>query len=349
MVEWKKIAVSPDTQIITVIEVIDRGGMQVAIVVDCDSKLLGLVTDGDVRRGLLSGVSLTSPVSEIMNKNPATVRSSDDRGAVVTLMKARGMRQVPIVDANGGVVGIEILDDFLWERRRGNLVVIMAGGLGSRLGHLTKDCPKPLLPMGKKPLLERIIERCVEQGFRRFAISVNYKAEMIKDFLGDGSRWEIDISYIHEHKRMGTAGSLSLLPILPESPIFVINADILTKIDLVNLLNFHEEQKAVATMCVREYEFQVQYGTVKLDGYDLVGIVEKPIHKVFINAGMYVVNPEVLEYIPSGEFFDMPNLFQKIIDNGHKTTAFPVREYWLDIGLASDYERALGDFPEVFE
>jgi NDP-sugar pyrophosphorylase family protein len=224
----------------------------------------------------------------------------------------------------------------------------MAGGLGTRLGELTRDCPKPLLRVGNKPVLETILENCIEYAFKRFYISVNYKADMLKDYFGDGSRWGVDIRYIEEKKRLGTAGALGLLPEDPTVPLLVMNADVLTKINFKHLLEFHEEHRSVATMCVREYEFQVPYGVVKIDNHRLLDILEKPVHQFFVNAGIYVLNPEAVSMVPKNTYFDMPALFEKLLQDQAETAAFPVREYWLDIGRKDDLERANGDYAEVF-
>jgi NDP-sugar pyrophosphorylase family protein len=263
-------------------------------------------------------------------------------------MKKKYLRQIPLVDQNGCVVGLEVWDEMIDSPDRDNIVVLMAGGMGTRLGELTKDWPKPLLHVGNKPVLETIMENCKEYGFKRFYISVNYKANMVKEYFSDGSRWGIDIKYLEEDKRLGTAGALGLLPETPTMPLVVMNADVLTKVNFKQLMEFHDEHKSVATMCVREYEFQVPFGVVQIDNHRLKGIQEKPIHRFFVNAGIYVLNSEACALVPHNEYFDMPSLFDKLLNHQLETVAFPIHEYWLDIGQADDFERANGEYSGVF-
>ena len=330
------------------IRIIDAGAAQVALVVDADMKLRGIVTDGDVRRAILSGAGLQAPIHMVMNAHPHTALVSDDQEHLLAQMRLHGLRQLPVIDNDGTLLGIEFLEDILRPVARDNLVVLMAGGLGSRLKSLTENCPKPMLSVGDKPLLETIIENFSAYGFHNFAISVNYLADHIIDYFGDGSRVGVNIEYLREETRLGTAGALSLLPRRPEQPLIVMNGDVLTKVNFPQLLAFHDDHNAVATMCVREYDFQVPYGVVEMDHYRISGIREKPVHRFFVNAGIYVLSPAAVAMIPAGELYDMPSLFQAIIARGEATTAFPIREYWIDIGHIADYERAIGDYPQVF-
>jgi NDP-sugar pyrophosphorylase family protein len=224
----------------------------------------------------------------------------------------------------------------------------MAGGLGKRLGSLTQSCPKPLLKIGGTPILEIIVNRLAEQGFRKLFISVNYRGEMIEDHFGDGARWTADIQYLREPERLGTAGALSLLPERPPQPFVVMNGDLLTKLNLKHLLDFHREHRAKATMCVREYQFQVPFGVVQADEHRLLGIDEKPTHRFLVNAGIYALDPDVLDLVPKNQMFDMPHLFEKLVATGHETMAFPIREYWMDIGRMDDLEQAASEYCEIF-
>ncbi|VBB05532.1 nucleotidyl transferase [Lucifera butyrica] len=348
MIDWKRIAVTPVTTIRETLQIIDSGAMQIALVVDTENHLLGTVTDGDIRRGILKEIQLDEPVERIMNPHPTVARSFERRDIVLAIMKLKRLNHIPVIDDDGRIIQVETLQNLINMEEKENLVVLMAGGLGSRLRPLTDECPKPLLKVGGKPVLETILENFMEYGFRRFYLSVNYRADMIRDYFGDGSRWGVLIDYIHEDKRLGTAGALSLLPEATEQPLLVMNGDLLTKVNFQQLIDFHSIHQAQATMCVREYNFQVPYGVVKIEQDRLTGIDEKPVKRFFVNAGIYVLDPKVLRFIPPGEFFDMPNLFKKIIDNNGETTAFPIREYWMDIGQMNDYERANGEFGEVF-
>jgi dTDP-glucose pyrophosphorylase/predicted transcriptional regulator len=348
MNRWKDVLISPDTTIMKAIEIIDAGSLQIALVVDDSNKLIGTVSDGDVRRAILRGTSLNRPVSEIMFTEPTVASSKESRDEIMTTMRMKQLRQIPLVDKDGCVVGLDLWDDLINLQERENIVVLMAGGLGTRLGELTRDCPKPLLRVGNKPVLETILENCIEYGFKRFYISVNYKADMFKEYFGDGSRWGVEIRYIEEKKRLGTAGALGLLPEVLTLPLLVMNADVLTKINFKHLLEFHEENKTVATMCVREYEFQVPFGVVELENHRLKSILEKPVHQFFVNAGIYVLNQEAVSMVPHNDYFDMTTLFDRLLHQHLETAAFPIHEYWLDIGRKGDLERANGDYAEIF-
>ena len=349
MKNWKNTIIKGSTAILKAIQVIDAEAMQIALVVDDHGRLLGTITDGDVRRGILKGIALDSPCHGIMNTKPTVAHPNEDQEHILGIMKLMQFRHVPIVDDEGRVVGIETLDELIQAPHRDNCVVLMAGGLGNRLRPLTNDCPKPLIEVGNKPILETILENFIEYGFRRFYISVNYKADMVKDHFKDGSRWGVDIRYIHEDKAMGTAGPIGLLPEKVDQPLLVMNGDLLTKVNFHQLLDFHREHKAQATMCVREYDFQVPYGVVRLDKHRLLQIEEKPVQRFFVNAGIYVLEPKALEHIPRGTYFDMTDLFDKIIAKGLETAAFPIREYGIDIGRMDDLERAKGEYPGIFE
>ncbi len=349
MKNWEKVLLSPDKTIRDAIKVIDASALQIVLIIDPVRKLLGTVTDGDVRRGILKGISLDLPVTEVMNPNPTVANVGDTRDNLLATMKLKEIRQVPLLDKDRCVAGIEVLNNLILPRERENRVVLMAGGMGSRLRPLTNDCPKPLLEVGNKPILETILENFIEYGFRHFYLSVNYKAVMVEDHFKDGSAWNVDIRYIHEDKAMGTAGPIGLLPEKVEHPLLVMNGDLLTKVNFQQLLDFHLEHQAQATMCVREYDFQVPYGVVRLEKHRLLQIEEKPVQRFFVNAGIYVLEPGALTHIPRGNHLDMTDLFAKIIAEGFETAAFPIREYWIDIGRLDDLERAKGEYPGIFE
>jgi dTDP-glucose pyrophosphorylase len=348
MKKWLELLIKPNDTIINTIRIIDQTAGQIAIVVDEQLRLIGTVTDGDIRRGILSGISLDNDVSTIMNKHPSFVTTNDSHFKVVSIFQGKRLRQLPLVDSLMRVVDVYFVDQFLNLKQKDNLVVLMAGGLGTRLQPLTNEIPKPMLKVGTKPILETTLESFIEQGFHKFMFSINYKKEMIIDYFGDGSKWGVSIQYIHEEKRLGTAGALSLLPRKPEYPFIVMNGDILTKVNFSSLLEFHKETNACATMCVREFDYQVPYGVVNTDGHSLLGIEEKPVQHFFVNGGIYVLNPETVNFIPQNQFYDMPTLFEALIASNVDTSAFPIREYWMDIGRMVDYEKANGDFLEVF-
>ena len=349
MKDWKNVLVSPDTPIRETIRIMDQGALKIALVVDGERRLLGTVSDGDVRRGILKGCALEDSVQKIVNSTPTVVGQSVGREKILALMRQKQLYQIPVVDDAGFLVGLEAIDSILATPLRDNWVVLMAGRLGTRLKQFTKDIPKPLLKIGDKPILETILGNFIEHGFSRFFISVNYKSEQIEAHFKDGSQWGVQIDYLREDKKLGTAGALCLLPGKPAAPVLVMNGDVLTKVNFQQLLDFHLEHKAVATMCVREYDFQVPYGVVKLDRHRIVAIEEKPIQRFFVNAGIYVLEPDALDLVPHDEYFDMPILFEKLVERHQETAVFPVREYWLDIGRIDDFDRAQVEFSKVFE
>ncbi|MDP7353956.1 MAG: nucleotidyltransferase family protein [Desulfobacterales bacterium] len=351
MKNWRSILISPDTSILKAIETINKGELQAALVVNDERQLLGIVADGDIRRGILRNIQLNEPVQKIMTKNYSVARSNDSNESIFALMKEKELRHIPLVDDRGRVTDLKVLFDLVIQKkeRLDNWVIIMAGGIGTRLRPLTNESPKPLLKVGGKPLLETIIENLRDHGLYRFFISINYRAEMIEQYFGDGTKWGIQIDYLREEKRLGTAGALSLLPEDPDSSLLVMNSDLLTKVNFRNLLDFHVQNNSTATMCVKEYEFIVPFGVVHLEGSRLLGLEEKPTHRFFVNAGIYVLEPVALHTIPKGTYFDITTLFDNLLDSGRKTITFPIHEYWLDIGGESDYKQANGDFCKYFK
>ena len=348
MKSWKEAVLTPEATIHEAIRKIDHSGLQIALVVSAEGRLVGSVTDGDIRRGILKGIGIDAPVNLIMNKQPISAPHGTERTALLSMMKTKSVHQVPLVDAQGRLAGLETLDELLRPAQRGNIVVLMAGGLGVRLRPLTEDCPKPMLKIGGKPILETIIEGFIEHGFQQFYIAVNYKAELIERHFGDGSGRNVKIRYLRENERMGTAGALSLLPEQPALPVIVMNGDVLTKVNYDQLLGFHTEHGCQATMAVREYEMQVPFGVLKLNEHNIVGIEEKPVQRFFVNAGIYVLEPQALALVPKNERYDMPDLFAALLERNQATAAFPVREYWLDIGRTTDFEQANGEFRSKF-
>ncbi|MBT4711712.1 MAG: CBS domain-containing protein [Alphaproteobacteria bacterium] len=344
----KDICIQESAGVRDAITAIERGAPKIALVVDSDGHLVGTVTDGDVRRGFLSGIGVDNPVVQVMNKTPATASHKDRTATILARMSEEGFRQMPVVDDQRRVVGIETLANLQQDQTRDNVVVLMAGGLGERLQPLTDDRPKPLLEVGNKPILESTLESFVDSGFRHFFLSVNYKREMVEAHFGDGSRWGVTIEYLREDQPLGTAGALGLLPETQTDPVVVMNGDILTKVDFDHLLNYHAEHGAFATVGVREYDLAVPYGVVEVEGHRLTGIREKPVFPVLVNAGIYVFDPEAIFLIPKAERCDIPQLIDAILANKKEISVFPIREYWIDIGQKDDLARAKGDFSTVF-
>jgi dTDP-glucose pyrophosphorylase len=349
MINWRKTVLYPEIIISEAIKVITKGSLQIGLVLDAEDHLLGTVTDGDIRRGIIREFSLNAPVEKIMNTSPHVARMGASDDEILSIMTKYLVHQIPLLDGNHKVVGLKSLDELIAQPKiKSNWVVLMAGGYGTRLKPLTEDTPKSLLPVGNKPILETILESFSRNSFKRFYISVNYLADSIKNHFKDGADWNVEIDYLEEQSPLGTAGALKLLPERPSEPIIVMNGDLLTRVNFQELLSFHHQQNAQATMCVREFDFQVPFGVVAIEQDQITNIDEKPIHKFFVNAGIYVLDPSTLDMIPENQLFDMTNLFQNLIDNGSKTAVFPIHEYWMDVGQAEDLNKANLEFKTVF-
>lgn len=348
MKDWRKILVAPTVPVVETMRIIDGGAVQLALVVDQDLRLLGTITDGDIRRAILRGIALDSPCDTVMNRSPITVQETAGQEAVLALMGQHVVHDIPVIDHDGRVVGLRTIGDLLTPAPRPNWVVIMAGGLGSRLMPLTAERPKPLLNVGGRPILETIVRNFVAQGFNRFFLSVNHMADQIIDHFGDGGDFGCQIEYLRENESLGTAGSLSLLPEVPTAPLLVMNGDILTNVDFVKMLGFHEEQQAEATLAVRAYRYRVPFGVVEMAGHRFENVVEKPTHECFVNAGIYVLAPAALAGLPQGKRMDMTELFKVCRQRTENVTIYPIREYWMDIGQVDDYQRANDEFSKIF-
>ncbi len=368
-IEWKDSIINSNKSIFEAVKRIDENGLQLVLITDEEQRLLGIITDGDVRRGIISGVDFSLPVSEIMNRHPISVRQGTSEEEIRRLMTECILHQVPVVDDDGRVVDLVFFIELLRRGKNTIPVVIMAGGLGTRLKEETMNKPKPLVNIGNKPILQTIIEGFVEQGFVNFFLSVNYKSEMIENYFGDGGKYGINIRYLRENKRMGTAGSLSLLPDDIEYPILVMNGDILTKVKYGDMIRIHKENKATATMAVREFVNTVPYGVIEtksgmeIDGKEsekqkeittslpyrqITQIKEKPVNKYLVNAGIYVLSKEAVGYVPQSSFFDMTQLFERIISDDGRAMSYIVDDYWIDIGQIEDLKRARMEFGEYF-
>jgi NDP-sugar pyrophosphorylase family protein len=323
--------------------------MKIALVVDENEKLLGTITDGDIRRYILKGLGLDDRIEGIYYRTPTICGINDSKEKILQLAVAHKLYQIPIVDGDGRIVGIAEVDELLQPEQRTNTVILMAGGLGTRLSPLTDTTPKPMLHVGNKPILETIIENFSKYGYTDIILSVSYKSHIIEEYFGNGEALGVKIEYVHETKRLGTAGALGLVRDRLTEPFFVMNGDLLTNINFEHMRDYHLAHDAVATMAVREYDFQVPYGVVNVQDGRIVSIEEKPTHKFFVSAGIYMLSPQTLKMIPDNEFFDMPTLFEKLIAERHNAVSFPIREYWLDIGRMSDYEKANNEYNGIFE
>jgi dTDP-glucose pyrophosphorylase len=342
------IVVKESTSIIEVLKIIDKSSKQLALVVDDSNKLLGTISDGDIRRALLKKISLNESVKNIYFKKPTIASINDSREEIINLCKIKKIYQIPIVDNEGSLIGIEVLNELISNEKKLNKVILMVGGLGTRLHPLTEKTPKPMLEVGKKPILLTIVEKFAEYGYTDIVMCVNHKANIIKDYFGDGAKFGVNIEYVLEDKRMGTAGALSLLKEKITEPFFVMNGDLLTKVNFEHLHDFHEANDSMGTMCVRDYDFQVPFGVVNIKNTKILSIDEKPLHKFFVNAGIYIFNPEVLQFIPKDQFYDMPTLFNKLIHENLKVVSFPIMEYWIDVGHIDELERANNEYHKEF-
>lgn len=336
------VLISPEKSLIDALRAISGGGAQIALVVDAERRLLGTVTDADVRGAIFQGKQLEEvPCRDVMTHSPLTSPVGTPRRDCLALMKAHHIRQLPLIDDEGRVCELMVLEELLEERHLPNAVVLMAGGLGTRLGAMTKHCPKPMLPLGEKPLLESIIERMEEQGLRRFFISVNYLSEKIMRHFRDGAAWGVQVEYLVEDKALGTAGALTLLPEQEEHDILVMNGDILTMINFPMLLDYHHSSQSMATMAVAQHTVQVPYGVVNLESDNsIAGLEEKPSYSYFVNAGIYALSPDVPGLLPKDTPVDMPDIFTMLAGRQQKTMAYPLREFWLDIGTPDDFSAA---------
>ncbi len=337
---WRRALLHKHSTIKEAIRSLNESATKIVLVIEDDEILVGTLTDGDIRRGLLKGIGLDSPVGLIVHQDALVVSPQMNREAALDLMQANVINALPVVAENRRVVGLHLLNELLLPAWRSNVMVIMAGGLGTRLKPYTENCPKPLLPIGGKPMLEHIIERARSEGFRHFVLAVYYLGHMIEEHFGDGSLWDVEIEYLREQSPLGTAGALSLLKDVKGIPFVVTNGDVLTDIRYGELLDFHCQHQAVATMAVRQYEWQHPFGVVKIKGVDMVGFEEKPVTRTHINAGVYVLEPMVLDFLANSGHCDMPTLFARIQEVGRRTIVYPMHEPWLDVGRPDDLRQA---------
>ena len=336
----KQICISANTPVLDAMRIIDKGAAQIALVVDEQDRLIGTLTDGDIRRGLLHGASLEASVDILMNRRFRSVSSSDDQVVVMEMMRREVLRQIPVLDEENRVVKLLLLQELLKPQEISNAVVIMVGGKGTRLRPYTENCPKPMLLVGNQPMLEILLEHCIASGFRKFYFSVNYLKEQIINHFDDGSRWGVSINYLVEDEPLGTAGSLKLLPTGVKAPFLVINGDVLTRFNPHLLLDFHNEHNSAATMCVRKHSVQVPFGVVQTKGTELSGFKEKPTYIHLVNAGVYVIDPKILSLLPAHQYTDMPTFLKSAQEKGQSISVCPIHEYWIDVGRPETLDEA---------
>jgi len=349
MTNISQYCVPPEAKIRDVISFIDKYGSGVAIVVDDARRLLGTVTDGDIRRAILGGLDLGLPVQSLLDRKqetgcgaPITVKVGTSDAEVLRLMNQHVLRHIPIVNDDGQVVDLRLLGDLVKEYELPLQAVVMVGGFGTRIRPLTDDLPKPMLPIGGQPLLELILKQLRSAGIRRVNLTTHYKERVISDHFGDGSSLDLQISYVREDEPLGTAGALSRVQ-ADQDPLLIINGDIITTINFRSMLQYHREHGADMTIAVREYEYQVPYGVVVTDGLLVNNIIEKPVRREFVSAGIYLVHPDVCRWVPSDKPCDMPELILRCLRQEGRVVSFPVREYWIDIGHMENYRKAQAD------
>lgn len=341
---WKNILISLDNTIREALEVINNEMLRIALVTDSEQHLVGVVTDGDIRRGLLEGCTLQDQVKRIINYEFVSAPVESTKEQLLDLMYKKDVTSIPLLK-NGTVVGLETLHHALEKPKLDNPVFILAGGFGRRLHPLTDSCPKPMLHVGDKPILETVLQSFIKAGFVNFYFATHFMPEKIQEHFGDGRKWNIKIEYIYEDTPLGTGGALGLIPdSVPDLPLIVMNGDILTKVNFERLLSFHNENQAHATMCVREYDYQIPFGVVNGENGEIVDMVEKPTYQHFVNAGIYVINPEIVRSVQRNQRIDMPTLLEQQISSNKRVLMFPIHEYWLDIGRMDDFKKAQADF-----
>jgi dTDP-glucose pyrophosphorylase len=344
---WRRAILPIDSNIEQVIHILNEVALKIVLVTDANGVLVGTISDGDIRRGLLRGLNLTSPIESIIHRGAIVVSSELSRELVSQMMKTNKIQQIPIVDENMHVIGLHLWDEVNGPSERSNTMVIMAGGKGSRLHPETEKCPKPLLLIAGKPILEHIINRAKAEGFYHFVLAIHYLGHMIEDYFGNGEAFGVKIEYLREDSPLGTAGALSLLEPEPNSAFVVTNGDVLTDISYGGILDFHEQSQSTATMAVREYEWQNPYGVIQTKGLEIIGYEEKPISRVIINAGVYVIDPIAIKLLAKGSWCDMTTLFELLLSQKACVVAYPIHEQWLDIGHPADLADARKKPPNI--
>ncbi len=345
--------VTPASSVRETMAVIDRGTKGIAMVVDGECHLLATVTDGDIRRAILSGANLDLPVLQLKQPsagarlgNPVSAPVGTSRDELLALMRQHRIRQVPLLDDERRVCDLAVIDDLLKRTELAVTGVIMAGGFGKRLRPLTESTPKPMLPINGKPLLEHTLDKLREAGVQSVHITTHYLGDSIVRHFKDGAEFGLNLTYVEEAEPLGTAAALALVRPDTAHPLLVMNGDILTNVNVRAMLDFHREHRASLTVGVRQYDIEVPFGVVESEGVRVIGITEKPVLRHFINAGIYIVEPALCRLIPAGKHFDMPDLITATIREGGTVICFPVREYWLDIGRLEHYEKAGADMAE---
>lgn len=337
---WESALLPLDSTIGNAVRILNETSLKIILVVDNQKRFQGTVSDGDIRRGLLKGLDFNSPIEKVTHHNALVAPPDMGRKMILQLMAINKIQQIPVIDENQKVIGLHTWDEISVKQERNNLFVIMAGGRGSRLLPQTQECPKPLLPIQGKPILEHIIDRAKLEGFRDFVIAVHYLGDMIENYFGNGERFDVKIRYLREKFPMGTAGALSLLAPIPNLPFVVTNGDVISDIQYGDLLDFHLSQGSSASIAIKLHEWQNPFGVVRTDGFMVIGYEEKPITRSNINAGVYILEPRTISFLEPSKYCDMPTFFERLGENSEKLVAYPIHENWVDVGLPDDLSRA---------
>ena len=343
------VIIAPTVSIMEAVEALNSAHLRIVLIADDDRRLLGVVSDSNVRRAVLNKKDLSSPVAEIMTSTPITASDRTSIDDIRNLMQRTQLYEIPILDDAGRVVDLKLIDDVLREEAPDDLMaVIMVGGLGSRLRSLTTETPKPLIKVGDKPVIFTLIDQLIDEGFSRIYLTLNYKGEMIREAVDAVTRYAGIVEYITEEKRLGTAGALKLLPEIPRKPFLVLNGDLLTKVAMGEMVRFHGMERNLLTVALIKERFHIPYGCAQVEGTRIVGMEEKPDHVAFINAGVYVLDPIILQNIPEDTYFDMTDVIDQVVSTDMRVGSFAVHEYWLDIGRPSELEKAQSDYEKYF-
>ena len=333
---WPRAILPTDSSIKHAVHILNEISLRIVLITDSSGVLIGTISDGDIRRGLLKGLDLESPIESIIHHDALVVPPELSREIVLQMMTANKIQQIPIVDEKMHLIGLHLWDEISTEPARTNVMVIMVGGKGTRLYPQTENCPKPMLQVAGKPILEHIIDRAKVQGFTHFILAIYYLGHMIEEYFGNGERFGVKIDYLREDVPLGTAGALSLLNPIPDSAFLVTNGDVITDIRYGELLDFHQQHNASATMAVRVHEWQNPFGVVQTQGVEITGYEEKPILRSHINAGVYVIEPVALDLLTKSVPCDMPTLFDLLTAQEQRIVAYPIHERWLDVGRPDD-------------
>lgn len=343
----KKLIVDCRETIRRALEKMNEEGKGILLAVDYKGVLVGTITDGDLRRAILKGVGLADPIETFIHPNPIVARPEMDEDTLKDMFIKKAVKQIPLVDQDGILLDLISLNDILIEKGRENIVIIMAGGLGTRLEDLTKEIPKPMLKVGEHPILQHIISGFKRNGYNRFLISVNYKAEIIENYFQDGNAHGVNIKYIKEEKRLGTGGGIDLAREYIEKPFFVINGDIFTSLNYHKMMTYHLEHGNHITIGTRKHVVKIPYGVIQTDEDKITGLVEKPETEYMINAGVYCLNPEVIKYVPSDQYFEITDLISLCIKSGEKVQSYEIEDYWMDIGHLNDYYKVNEEYKNI--